>query len=63
MLNGTLNRQHKYDSQDTYSYPVWMHYVDGLEQEKHNFITNTLELYLSCTNQSLCKLLLYSIQN
>ena len=28
--------------------------VDGLVQERHNFIANALELHLSCTNPSTC---------
>ena len=28
-------------------------YVDGLVQERRNFIANALELYLSCTNPSM----------
>ena len=29
-------------------------YIDGLVQERHNSIANTLELHLSCTSPSIC---------
>ena len=31
-----------------------MYYIDGLVQERHNYIANALELRLSCTNPSVC---------
>ena len=35
------------------------HHIDGLVQERHNSIANTLELCLSCTNPSICSVLSY----
>ena len=31
----------------------YLHYIDGLMQERRNPIVNTLELRLSCTNPSI----------
>ena len=33
---------------------IFLHYIDGLVQERHNSIANALELRLSCTNPSTC---------
>ena len=30
------------------------HHMDGVVQERHNSIADTLELHLSCTNRSIC---------
>ena len=35
-------------------------YIDGLMQERCDSIANTLELHLSCTNPSICEILLSS---
>ena len=29
-------------------------HIDGLVQEKRNYIANAMELRFSCTNQSMC---------
>ena len=33
-----------------------IYHLDGLVQERHNFIANTLELHLSCTNPLILSL-------
>ena len=38
-----------------YARTLDMSNVDGLMQEKRNFIANTLQLRLSCTNRSMCQ--------
>ena len=47
--------QHQFSSEThTTQYDVDMTQIDGLVQERHNSIANTLELGLSCTNPSKC---------
>ena len=48
----------------TVQFPVYpyklkvMYNIDGLVQERHNSIAKALELHLSCTNPSICSLLI-----